>query len=1608
MAAGQDIAIVGMACVFPKAPDLRQYWANLAGGVDAIGPLPADRWHETSNFALPKDHEVFLPTHRGGYLPAKLPFDPLPYGVLPNLVKYGDPDQFLMLHVIDRALKDARISDDAPVRQRTDVVIGRGGYATGKLVELTLRTELFDIFLESLDRKFPELKRDGRRPEFEAYLRSTLTPLDQDNVSTAVSNITASRTANRLNLRGAAYTVDAACASSLLAAEQAVMRLRSGNCDVAVAAGLFLSLTPTFMYVFHRLGALSPSGQIRPLDRRADGLLAGEGGGAVILKRLEDAQRDGDLIYAVIKGVGSASDGKEMDVLAPASGGQVLALERAYADADVPRDSVGYLEMHGTGTLVGDAAEIESIKRFFGTSPQPPTARAMGSVKSMIGHTMPAAGIASLIKTALSLSNKIIPPSLHCDQPRPELEDAPFYVNTQTRPWIHNTAVGPRRAGVNAFGFGGINAHVVLEEAAQPTGKKSRRLVRPRPIESGLSRASELLTFTAASAAELSENISGVLRFLEVDQTEPTLADVALSLSEKLDYSQPFKLGVIVEDLTAAKRLLAECVKKLAVGTLATETSVTDDSAVYFAADAARHDGKVALVFPGMGFPGLIGNYPDHLMELCLHYPEVRAEFDFFENRDRNPDDTVPTSSVFSPPASLPEEYRIKLKSRLAPPKVDEDAGRPQEAHERYLAAMGVTLSNWVGWVLIEKLGIPVDMVTGQSQGEMAAVCVAGVADFHQTAPSFWKVLNVDPRNVGGHRLAFAWTSAEKVAPLLADIPDTYLAIYMAPEGIIMGGTREGLLAVAEKLREEQILFQLLPYPAIHTPSLSHLRDELLATLGDTEYEMRPPKIDMYSSILADKYPLEPQAIRETLMLNIDRPLRIWQTIRKMYEDGARIFVQVGGGHMAAHMERLLPEGSRVVTAALDVDTRNPLTQLNHLCAILFSTGVPLNLSMLFEHRHPRRLDFSAPQPKPALPRSAVPLRIDWSPLYSPNVPPKEAASFGKDLAPAAEPMAVEVPVEAEQSPIRADSVVEPAAVSSDAEAAASSVAAAHVAGLDPELLRRLPVVGKGQVVHFLPEQELAIERGMDLDEDLFLVDHLFVYADKPVEDCLPILPLTFSLEFLAEAGALLSPGMGLIGFEDVRGLRWTGLRNCRKTELRIEARVQSTDLETGVRRVEGKWIFEGKPSFTAVALFAPYYRQDVPLEMANDDGAGAWPIALAQVYGERYMFHGPTFHVVSEMTAFGNPSASAKLRVLPKDRLLASCADPILITDPYLMDGIGQVVGLWSMMHEQYILPATVDKIEIYGPTPPLGTDAPIRIEVLEFNADTKQIRCNIEIEDGQGAVWVRVVGWTEWILKWTTRYADATRLPSRYLMCDQLPLPGLPREATCMKVARQDFTGIDLDWAARIFLNESEMPEYWGIEDTKRRREMLLSRVAAKDAARLWSAARNGSSYMHPAEMIVAHNERGAPRLVSNDGAAWPTISFSHAGDAAVAIACDGPVGIDIEPAQRSTQEILPTFATAEEQALVDDLQRAAPEENWATRLWCAKEAVAKLLKTGLEGRPKDYEAVDADADGGFVVRHEPTGERYGVHTVRHEGLIIAYTMAVENVLAAAEQTN
>ena len=259
----------------PRRKSLDEFWRNILNGVDSVTDIPPGRLNFANRFPVSEDDDAYVPCRRGGFLPADLRFDPRRYGIMPNIVANGDPDQFVMLDVAADALADAGIGDDSRVRENTDVIIGRGGYLTNKYGEFYLRSEGCHRFIKFLADRWPNAK--GEFSELEREIWASLPKLEPDSISTCMPNFAASRVANRLNLHGAAYTIDAACASSLLAVEHAVMRLRSGQCDLAIAGGIHLFQVPGFWYVFTKLGALSPTSTIRPFDRRADGVVPAEG-----------------------------------------------------------------------------------------------------------------------------------------------------------------------------------------------------------------------------------------------------------------------------------------------------------------------------------------------------------------------------------------------------------------------------------------------------------------------------------------------------------------------------------------------------------------------------------------------------------------------------------------------------------------------------------------------------------------------------------------------------------------------------------------------------------------------------------------------------------------------------------------------------------------------------------------------------------------------------------------------------------------------------------------------------------------------------------------------------------------------------------------------------------------------------------------------------------------------------------------------------------------------------------------------------------------------------------------------------------------------------------
>jgi acyl transferase domain-containing protein len=456
-----------MACLVPGAPDLASYWRNIVAKVDAVGDPPED-WHIPAiGDQDPMADGEAIYTRRGGYIGNLARFNPLEYGVMPTSVGGGEPDQFLALRIAHEALADAGYLDRPRDPAGIEVILGKGAPINPGHTNLLQHSVLIDQTLRVLRQLHPE-HTDAELLEVRRQLKASLPPLSAETIPALVPNVVTGRIANRLDLMGANYTIDAACASSLIAVERGMEDLRAGKCDLALVGGVQATTPPPVLFAFCQLKALSRQGQIRPFDKDADGTLLGEGLGIVVLKRREDAERDGDRIYALLKGVGIASDGRALGLLAPRFEGEVLALRSAYKAAGIDPDSVELIEAHGTGTPIGDVTEVKALMQVFGTANGSGPRCALGTVKSMISHLIPAAGIAGLIKTALALHHRVLPPTLHCEEPNPrlELEKSPFYLNTEARPWIHGDPT-PRRAGVNAFGFGGINAHAVLEEYVQ-------------------------------------------------------------------------------------------------------------------------------------------------------------------------------------------------------------------------------------------------------------------------------------------------------------------------------------------------------------------------------------------------------------------------------------------------------------------------------------------------------------------------------------------------------------------------------------------------------------------------------------------------------------------------------------------------------------------------------------------------------------------------------------------------------------------------------------------------------------------------------------------------------------------------------------------------------------------------------------------------------------------------------------------------------------------------------------------------------------------------------------------------------------------------------------
>ena len=955
-----DVAIVGMACLLPDARNSQELWANLVAKHDAVGEVSKERFNIDLYYDQDRGARDKVYSRWGGFL-NPVAFDPVRYGIPPNSLRSIDPMQLLSLVIVDQALGDAGYSEREFDRERTSVIFGMSGGLGDLGIKYAVRASLPQYL-------------DGVPEEILAQLPEWT----EDSFAGILMNVTSGRIANRFDFGGVNFTVDAACASSLAALYLGARELNHGGSDMVVVGGADTVQSPFGYLCFSSSKALSPRGKCSTFDAGADGIAISEGVAALILRRLDDAERDGDRIYAVVKGVQGSSDGRGRGLTAPLPAGQVRVLRRAYAQAGFSPSTVSLIEAHGTGTVAGDAAELESLTTVFREDEARPASCAVGSVKSMIGHTKSTAGVAGLMKVAQALYKGVQPPTLHVEEPNPQLrsEGSPFYVNVDAQPWASG---GPKRAGVSSFGFGGTNFHAALEEYAGEF-----RPVADRPPTSAW--PAELFFWEADSAESLAGRIETFLADVGADQ--------ALALAAAESWRRAGTGGRRAAIVAASRADLEDKCSQLAAALRqgASESSVP--AGCFFSHETS---GKLAVLFAGQG-----SQRPFMLRDLALRLPEMREALDE-ANRALEDRFDRPLSAFIYPPHPFSDEEKAAQKIAITDTSVAQPA----------LGAVEVGLLR-----ALERFGLSPDMTAGHSYGEYVALHAAGVIDAAALFALSSERGAIIKQSVGENPGAMVALSAdgETAERIAAGLHGVVTANLNSPRQTVLAGPEEGIQETLERCAGEGVAARKLPVAcAFHSPFMSDAANRFASVLRRTA--LGAPIRAVYSNTSAKAHPKDPARIVSLLEEHLTSPVRWAEQIERMYADGARVFLEIGpGGVLAQLSQQILGDRGDVTVLSCDGRGGAPTDAFRETLAALAALAVRGRLPHgreLFRGRTSRAANLAtgdAPwridgggayprgeQPKPAvpvrIPPSAVPPQRAVAPTYTPSQAPAPPAA---------------------------------------------------------------------------------------------------------------------------------------------------------------------------------------------------------------------------------------------------------------------------------------------------------------------------------------------------------------------------------------------------------------------------------------------------------------------------------------------------------------------------------------------------------------------------------------------------------------------------------------
>ncbi|MFD2331654.1 beta-ketoacyl synthase N-terminal-like domain-containing protein [Cohnella sp. GCM10020058] len=1002
------IAIVGVSALLPGSTDNRGFWNDIMAGRDLMTDIPPTHWliedyYDPTPMTPDKTY-----AKRGAFLP-QVQFDPKEFSMPPSNIPATDTSQLLGLMVAKSVLEDAASGQFSAIdKDRISVILGTAS-ASELTVELGSRIQR-PVWVKAL--------RESGVPEDQVQaisdrIAAEYVPWKESSFPGLLGNVIAGRIANHFNLGGTNCIVDAACASSLTSISMGAMELLAGKSDLVITGGVD-TLNDIFMFMcFSQTPALSPTGDCRPFSDQADGTMLGEGLCMFALRRLEDAERDGNQIYAVLRGFGTSSDGKSKSVYAPVSKGQAKALRRAYEMAGYSPATVELMEAHGTGTKAGDAAEFAGLASVFDDGAREDRQWcALGSVKSQIGHTKGTAGAAGLFKAVMALRHKVLPPTIKVDRPNPNLDIAgsPFYLNTKVRPWIRG-ASHPRRASVSAFGFGGSNFHVTLEEYNGP-GRQAWKL-RSMP--------SELLLISASCPASLLAQCEEMLAGLTED--DGLLLYLARRTQSDYDSLLPARLALVTADLGGLRMKLEKTIAALRGHP---ERRIDDNVGIYYAYDA--NPGEVAMLFPGQG-----SQYLNMGAELLLAFDEARVVWDRAADLETDASGSL-QETVYPRPVFAREE-------------LDAQRGRLQatEWAQPAIGAMSLSLLQ-----VLRKAGVQASYVAGHSFGELPALYAAGILeekDMLQAARKRGELMAAAAAaSAGSGAMSAVFAPIERVREQIAmsGIAVT-CANHNSPSQVVVSGEAGEVSRLEEKLSADGIFFKRLPVStAFHSPLVASSVPEFRAFLANAP--LGEGGAVVLSNADAKPFPSSPDGLRDRLAEQIAQPVLFAETVEELYARGVRTFIEVGPSAVLTGLVEQCLADKDFVAVATDRKGQHGVNALWHALGRLAAAGVSLDLASFWDDYKPEEDPRSRPKPAFTIPISGVNSGRPYPPEGgTPALPKPNEASLPADAAvadapvaaavlPASEPVtAIVHPEQAAPSPIFADAAGQHAAASGQA-----------------------------------------------------------------------------------------------------------------------------------------------------------------------------------------------------------------------------------------------------------------------------------------------------------------------------------------------------------------------------------------------------------------------------------------------------------------------------------------------------------------------------------------------------------------------------------------------